>query len=396
MIEHRSIGSGQPSIDPCQFAELHCHSYFSLLDGASSPEVLAARARALGITALALTDHDSLAGAVRFQQAARAADLRAILGAEVTLDDGGHLTLLAATQAGYAHLCRLVTAARLDQVPSPLPDDSAAWPGKIAPGLSWTRLAELSDGVIALSGCRQGPVAAPLLAGDAAAALQAAGRLRDIFDDGRCYVEVQHHQRPDDDRLNRRLIELARRLQLPLAATGNVHYATQAESRLRDALIAIRHNESLTQARRAGRLPLNSNYALCTPAVVAQRFQHAPDAVMNTLAIAERCQAVIDFSSRRLPAFATPDGCSEFAHLYQLCHENLPRRYPDLTPAVLSQLAHELAVIQGAELAGYFLIVWDIMRFAARCRHSLPGAGLGRQLNRGLSVGNHQHRPAAA
>ncbi len=375
MIERRSIDSGQPSTDPCQFAELHCHSYFSLLDGASSPEALAARARALGITALALTDHDSLAGAVRFQQAARAADLQAILGAEVTLDDGGHLTLLAATRTGYANLSRLVTAARLDQMPASLSDDPAAWPGKVAPALSWARLAELNDGVIALSGCRQGPVAAPLLAGDAAAALQAAGRLRDIFDDGRCYVEVQHHQRPDDDRLNHRLTELARRLQLPLVATGNVHYATQAESRLRDAFIAIQHNESLTQARRAGRLPLNSNYALSAPALVTRRFQHAPDAVVNTLAIAERCQAVIDFSDRRLPAFATPDGCSEFAYLYQLCHKNLPRRYPDLTPAVLSQLAHELAVIQGAELAGYFLIVWDIMRFARAAGIRCQGRG---------------------
>ncbi|MCB0187933.1 MAG: PHP domain-containing protein, partial [Caldilineaceae bacterium] len=145
------------------YAELHCHSYFSLLDGASSPEALVDEAHRLGLTALALTDHDSLAGAVRFQSAAEQQGLHAIFGAEVTLATGHHLTLLAETQQGYANLCRLVSTARLDQLPT---DDNAPWPGKVVPALTWNRLAQQRAGLIALTVCRLGPVASPLLAGD--------------------------------------------------------------------------------------------------------------------------------------------------------------------------------------------------------------------------------------
>ncbi len=165
------------------YAELHCHSYFSLLDGASSPEDLVAQAVDLGLAALALTDHDSLAGAVRFWNAARAANLHPIFGAEVTLEDGCHLTLLAETQAGYGNLCQLVTAARLDQVEDANAIDAPAdsWAGKVAPALPWARLEKLAVGLVALTGCRRGPVAGPLCVGDIGKAEQALLHLRDLF-----------------------------------------------------------------------------------------------------------------------------------------------------------------------------------------------------------------------
>ncbi|MBK8049826.1 MAG: PHP domain-containing protein [Anaerolineales bacterium] len=245
------------------YAELHCHSYFSLLDGVSSPEALVARAVELGLTALALTDHDSLAGAVRFWLAARRAGLHAICGAEVPLADGRHLTLLAENQPGYANLCKLITVSRLDtllaqwQPDAPdaaAPANSAAlavhWPGKTDPALRWERLAEHEAGLIVLTGCRRGVVAAPLLRGDIVAARQALGQLQEIFGGDRLLIELQHHNLPDDDRLLRGLLGLARETGLPVVATHNVHYATVAHSQLRDVLSAVRHNLSLVDAPR--------------------------------------------------------------------------------------------------------------------------------------------------
>ncbi len=354
------------------YAELHCHSYFSLLDGCSSPEVLVAEARALGLQALALTDHDSLAGAVRFALAARPANLHAILGSEVMLaplQAGApphHLTLLAETQAGYANLCRLVSASRCDVLPPIAEDETppANWPGKTPPLLTWERLAQHTEGIIALSGCARGPIAAPLVQGDIDGAQVAARRLRTLYA-GKLYVELQHHSRGGDDLLVRRLVDVAHKLDLPLVATHNAHYATHAESRLRDALLAIDANLPLTAARRQGLLPATSMAHLQSAQAMARRFAGLPQALANTLVIAERCQASIDFAQHRLPAFLAPDSAiSEFTYLYQLCHANLNQRYPDLRPAVLTQLAHELDVIERAHLAGYFLIVWDLVRFA--------------------------------
>ncbi|MGL4648423.1 MAG: PHP domain-containing protein, partial [Caldilineaceae bacterium] len=376
------------------YAELHCHSNFSLLDGASSPEALVAQAQVLGLRALALTDHDSLAGAVRFQGAARKAGLPWIFGAEVTLEgplEGAsgalpesatlpHLTLLAETQEGYANLCRLISAARLDQLPAPPaafdaddPFDPAApvlnWPGKLPPRLRWERLAQHSAGLIVLTGCHQGPVAAPLLAdrtdGGMRAAARAAGHLHDLFGPGQLYVELQHQSRPDDDLLVRRLAQLARTLNLPLVATNNVHYATRDGARLRDAFLAIDENIPLSEARKRGLLPAGSLACLTDGATMQRRFRTLPQAIANTVEIADRCSAAIDFSHHRLPAFLPANSpVSEFQMLYQLCHDALPTRYPDLRSAVLKQLAHELDVIERAGLAGYFLIVWDMVRFA--------------------------------
>lgn len=361
------------------YAELHCHSYYSLLDGASSPEELAAAAKEKGLAALALTDHDSLSGAVRFSAAARRAGLHAVFGAEVTLADGAHLTLLAETQKGYANLCRLITVARRHPsgaagVAGPEAEDSqlqegaaeegAPWLGKVAPALPWDALAAHTDGLIALSGCRRGAVAAALLRGEREEAQAALRRLRDLFGAAQLFVELQHHDLPGDDRLVRQLLGLAHRLQLPVVATHNTHYASPERSLLRDALIAVRHRETLAEAQRRGRLPLNDGYALPAPAVMARRFAQRPDALANSLAIAERCGASLDFSDQRLPAFRTPKGLSGFQYLYQLCHARLPHCYPDLRPQVLKQLAHELEVIERAGLAAYFLVVWDLVRFA--------------------------------
>lgn len=332
------------------YAELRCHSYFSLLDGASSPEMLVTEAKRLGLAALALTDQASLAGAVRFWRAAKQQGLHPIFGAEVTLEDGSLLTLLAETQTGYGNLCRLVSAARLDQLPV---KEDVPWPGKVTPRLSWARLERHRQGLIALAACHHVESAQTHLL-----------RLREIFGAGQLYLAQTAHHLPGEAVQQAATWERVRACDIPVVATGNVYYATREASRLRDVFIAIRHNLSLTEARKAGLLPGSSSFALRYPAEMARDFGTWPEALQRTVEIAARCQVSLDFSGYRLPRFQTPEGFSEFAYLYELCHTQLPRRYPALRPRVLTQLAYELEIIEQAGLAGYFLIVWDIVRFA--------------------------------
>src|SRR5690606_28001451 len=188
--------------------------------------------------------------------------------------------------------------------PHPLISSSPhPWPGKVEPALAWDVLAAHTRGIIALRGCRRGPVAAPLLRGDETTARAALHRLLDLFGGKQLFVELQHHDLPDDERLVRRLLRLVHGTGVPVVATHNVHYATRERSMARDVLIATRHNTTLLDARRAGHLPLNSNYALPAPAAMARRFAERPDAITATVAIAERCQVSLDFSAQRLPVF---------------------------------------------------------------------------------------------
>lgn len=359
---------------PPFYVELHCHSYYSLCDGASSPEALLDRAVAVGLPALALTDHDNLYGAVRFWCAAQERNLRAIIGAEVTTT-AGHLTLLAETQAGYTNLCRLITQMHLGGDAGDA--EAGDWPGKGAAALTWEALDAHRHGLIVLTGCRHGPLAAPLLAGQPGLAKVHAGRLREIFGPKHLFVELQRHLLPDEPPLLRGLIELARRLGLPVVATNNVHYAERSGRRLQDVLVCIEHLTSLDEA--GERLRPNSEYHLKAAADMARLFPGLPDALSNSLDIAERCHANLDFSGQRLPAFPVPAGHTAFSYLYDLCQGGLHRKYQPVTPAASRQLAYELDVIERAGLSGYFLVVWDIVCFARnrgiRCQGRGSAAG---------------------
>lgn len=357
-----------------EYAELHCHSYFSLLDGASSPEELVWQAKHLGLRGLALTDHDNLSGAIRFWKAAQKAELHAIVGAEITLTDSKstteqHLTLLAETQQGYANLCQLLTASRMKQLPAGTDTDPGQWPGKVAPRLNWEQLDANATGLIALSGCRQGPVAAPLLLGQHDEAHAAAQTLKEIFGSNHFFIELQQQGLPDDRQLLEALLRVAWHHRIPAVATNNVHYATIEKAALRDVLLAIRHNQSLAEMSQNGNLPWNSQSALASPTQMVHRFSHLPDAVCRSTEIAERCQVSLDFSAQRLPDFQPPAdirGKSPFEILYELCHKALYQRYPQLAPRILKQMTHELDIIEKADLASFFLIVWGIVKFAQK------------------------------
>jgi len=215
------------------YAKLHCHTSYSFKDGASSAAELLLRARDLGLAALAVTDHDNLCGAMEFAQAAKTAGIKPIIGVELALASGHHVTLLAENAAGYRNICRLTTRAHMDP------------PERNQPALDPTLLASHAEGVICLSGCRNGEIASLADRGDLGAAREIARRYAGWFGEGNFFLELQQNLVRGDTARNRLLSRIGSELGIPTVATNNVHYHIPERSRLNDALVAIRHNKSL-------------------------------------------------------------------------------------------------------------------------------------------------------
>lgn len=342
------------------YIELHCHSYFSLLDGASSPEELVRRAAELGMSSLALTDHDNVYGAVRFAEAAQSAGIRPIFGAEITLTRGYHLTLLVENETGWHNLCQLISYAQHNA-----PKGQAALP--------LTVLDSLTDGLIALSGCKKGEITAALRNHDYTAALNAAQRYRGLFGPGNFWIELQHHLQPGDGVLVNELVELAQQLGLGYVATNNVHYATRNGCRLQDVLVCICHQTTLDEA--GPLLRPNSEFYLKSTRQLAPLFATYPEALTNTSLIADRCRFTLAYGLQDLPQFPTPANLTATAYLGQLCEAALSQRYPDSSTHARQQLAHELTIIERAGLVNYFLIVWDIVHYARQAGIRCQGRG---------------------
>jgi len=353
------------------YVELHAHSDHSLLDGVASPEALVARAGELEMDALALTDHDGLYGAVRFVLAAQQAGIKPILGSEVTLagegpDDESHLTLLVETGEGYANLCRLITLARQGRE-------------KGVARLSKRDLAAHAGGLIALSGCRRGEIAQLLTANRFERALEVARGYARVFS---FFIELQRHYRRGDNRMLRDLVVLADRAGLEVVATGNAHYLHPHQREVHDVLSCIRHHTTLEDARDT--LRPNAEYHLRSPQEMATLFDDIPIALENGLRIAERCAPATDYlpaGPQTLPRYPVPGacpeqsrrGCSPDFYLCEMCEQALRYRYPHNPPREL--LARELAVIRETGLADYFLVVWDIVRFARHAGIRCQGRG---------------------
>lgn len=328
------------------YVELHAHSYFSLLDGSSSPATLVAQAAALGLPALALTDHDAVYGATTFVRAAQAAGVQPLLGAELTLDDGAHLTLLVESEQGWANLCTLITLGRAETAK-----------GHCA--VPWSALAEHHNGLIALSGCRRGHLARAVLAGDRARVTAVLATYQRIFGRAHYWVELQHHLHPTDQRLVRDLSALAEAHGLGMVVSNNVHYATRAEHRLHDVLVAIRHNQTLDAL--VDQLRTNSEYYLKAAPQLIPLFLDQREALHNTMRLAERCSFTPQYGLQVLPTVPTPNEMPALEYLATLCRVALP---PHPSTTLTDRLSHELAIIGRAGLANYFLVVWDIVRFA--------------------------------
>ena len=354
------------STAPGPYCELHAHSCFSLLDGVPFPEELAERALELGLPALALTDHDALYGLVPFCLRAKELGLKPIVGAEVTLEDRTHLTLLAENQAGYANLCQLITIARMNAE-------------KGSSALPWEALPVHSAGLICLTGCRQGAIPQLLFARDHVRAQTTLNFLLDAFGRDQVYIELQRNLRRDDVRLSRWLSNLAQARGLKSVATGNVHYLTPADAEVQDVLVSNRERASLPELaesvrawhavpRLATPLRPNAEYFLRSAAEMYALYPDLPQAVVNTLEIAGRCSVELPMGLQVLPEYPTPKGIEAQTFLRRLCQRELPRLYPAQVRArqAAPLLEKELALIEQLGLANYFLVVWDIVNFCRR------------------------------
>lgn len=428
------------------YAELHAHTDFSFLDGASTPDELIERAVELGLHGLAVTDHAGLYGAVRFVGAARDAGLHPIVGVEIELLDalvpdlagivvpdrrhrrprpgtptvpgmsdapgmpiaregrparprparsrlpghrapvkedlrgvgervrGPHLVLLARSAVGWRSLCRLISHANMAGT-------------KGVPRFSQALLAEHTEGLVALSGCRDGELARRLRVGDRAGARAVAERYAARFGRGDgpaasgFFIELSHHLLPDDDWLVSEAAALADELGLPVVVTNDVHYARPADRELQDVLTAIRHGrtlDTLADLRRPDGLSYLASgeellgRAVGLPSAAARSWR---EGIATSVELAASCSVDLGFEQYRFPGFAVPAGETPFSYLVELCQTGARRRYHPLTPAVVRQLAHELDVIERTGLAEFFLICWDLMRFARE--QGIPAQGRG-------------------
>ncbi|GAA2983452.1 error-prone DNA polymerase [Microbacterium terrae] len=351
------------------YAELHAHSSFSFLDGASSPEELAEEAERLGLHALAITDHDGFYGIVRFAEAAENLALRTVFGAELSLGHldlsptparrgeadpiGSHLLVLARGEEGYHRLASVLTHAQL----------RGAEKGR--PSYDLDELAELGrDHFAVLTGCRKGAVRRALAEAGADAAGREIDRLVGLFGAEAVNVELVDHGNPLDTRDNDALAALARERGLPVVATNNVHYAAPERRLLAAAVAAVRANRSLDELD--GWLPSHAAAHLRSGAEMAERFVRHPDAVARTIVLADELAFPLRRVKPALPRQEVPDGHTPMTWLRHLVWQAVPRKYPDATADDRARIEKELGVIEMKDFPGYFLIVHGIVQEARR------------------------------
>jgi error-prone DNA polymerase len=361
------------------YVELHAHSAYSFLDGASQPEELAARAAELGHEALALTDHDGVYGSLEFAYAAKQFGVRPITGAEVTLADESHLTLLVESARGYANLCRLLTAAHAHTRDT---TNREPLPPRLDPAL----LEEQNEGLICLSGCARN--------GLAARDPNAAARLARAFGPDRFYVELQRPYERGDARRNSHLRDLAATLGVRTVATGDVHAHDRCRATLQDVLVAVRCRTSLEGCERERRG--NHESVLLSPAEMRDRFADDPEAVEQTAELARRLQFdLTEELGYRYPDFSDGDEPA-IVQLRRVCEAAFVERYSDLNGhkrRVRRRLEEELALIDELGLAGFFLLHWEVLELAREVALEVRGPGSMRHVlppgrGRGSSVGS--------
>lgn len=358
------------------FVHLHVHSEFSLLDGLARLPDLCRRAKELGMGALALTDHGSMYGAIKFHNAAQSADIKPIYGCEMYQArrrmhqrDGKadsrsyHLTLLAADMAGYQNLLKLVTTANMEGF-------------YYRPRIDLELLAEHSQGLICLSGCIAGQVPSLLQEGQIDQARRAIGWFKDLFGPDRYFIELQRHAGvPELERINVHLAELAREAGLRCVATNDVHYTLRENAFAQELLLALQTGTTLSDPNR---MQMGSDdYYLMSPDEMRQLMASYPEAVENTLLVAEQCDVDLGFQGYHLPKFPIPEQDSAEGYLRLLCEEGLRRRYPEITPEIRQRLDYELRVIHEMGFDDYFLINEDLVRWAKKDAKMLVGPGRG-------------------
>ncbi len=355
---------------PSSFVHLHVHSHYSLLDGATRIEGMIARAKQWNMPSVAITDHGNLFGAVEFYNAARKAGIKPILGCEAYLAFGDrrqkepvegkemyHLLLLAMNREGYQNLVRLSTIAYTEGFYR-------------KPRIDKEVLREFSSGLLCTSTCIGGEIPQTLMNRDRAAAEDMAKTYLEIFGPDRFFMEIQDHQMPEQKTLNPELIDMARRLGVATIATNDVHYLDHADYEAHDVLCCINTGKQVADEGRF-KFPTDQFY-FKSPEEMAALFPDAPEALSNTLRVADLCNVELDLGKRYAPVYRVPaeivDETSkpldDGAYLRRLVYDGAEKRYPKISPELRERIEYELGVITGKGFASYFLIVWDCVRFA--------------------------------
>ncbi|TYP56711.1 DNA polymerase III subunit alpha [Thermosediminibacter litoriperuensis] len=346
------------------FVHLHVHTNYSLLDGACDIAKLAKKARELGMNAMAMTDHGVMYGIIDFYKAMKAEGVKPVIGCEVYMakrsmadresgidDDQYHLVLLAENKTGYKNLVKLVSLGFLEGF-------------YYKPRIDKEVLKKHSEGLIALSACLAGEIPYLLEKGEYEKAKEAACELNDIFGKGNFFLELQDHGIPEQKRVNAGLVRLSKETGIPLVATNDVHYILKSDEPVHDAMLCIQTGKTVKDE---DRLKFHSAELYLKPKEeMWGLFAPLPEALENTVMIAERCNVELDFGRIHLPHFEVPQGFTQDSYLEKLCYEGLVERYGRITPAVKARLDHELDVIKRMGYSSYFLIVWDFVNFARK------------------------------
>lgn len=357
-----------------KFVHLHVHSEFSLLDGACRIKDLIAKAKKNNMPALALTDHGVMYGVIQFYKEAIANKIKPIIGCEVYLAPGSrkdksngkkespsHLILLAKNKKGYQNLLQLITSSFLEGF-------------YYKPRIDKDILKEYSEGLIGLSACLRGEIPRMILQNNFTKARELAISYQKIFGEKDFYLELQNNTMPEQIKVNQELIKLGHSLKIPLVATNDVHYISREDREAHDILLCI---QTATNLDDPNRMKLSTDeFYFNTPEEMQNHFADIPEALENTVKIAQKCNLEIDFRNAHLPDFNLPDNLTDNDYLRQLCYEGAKNKFQKLDESIIKRLDYELSVIKKMGFATYFLIVWDFVNYA-KSHHIMVGPGRG-------------------
>ncbi|SHH18056.1 DNA-directed DNA polymerase III (polc) [Tepidibacter thalassicus DSM 15285] len=356
------------------FIHLHVHTEYSLLDGFSRINKLIKRAKELNMKAVAITDHGSMFGVIEFYKKAKKEGIKPIIGCEVytasrSLRDKdpnfdkyqGHLVLLAKDMTGYKNLIKLVSTAYVEGF-------------YYKPRIDFEELQKHSEGIIALSACLGGDVQQSLLNRNYEKAKKIALKLNDIFGQDNFYLELQDHGLKEQREVNLSLIKLSEETGIPLVVTNDVHYVSKEDSKIHDILLCIQTGKTFKDENRM-KFETDEFY-LKSKEEMYDLFSYVPDALENTVKIANRCNLEFDFNQIHLPKYKVPDGFTPSSYLRKLCMDGLKERFENPSNEIIERLNYELNVIENMGYVEYFLIVWDFINFAKE-NNIMVGPGRG-------------------
>ena len=363
-----------------KFVNLHVHSYYSILSGLSKPEEYVKKAKEQGATAIAMTDHGTMHGAIEFFKACQKHDIKPIIGCDVyiafnKLTDKRHqidnkrsrAVLLAETQEGYENLLKMATVAALEGY-------------YYKPRVDWDLMKEHSKGIIALSGSIWGDIPQAILNGDTGRAKEVIERFQSIYGKENFYLQLEHHPALTQQKtVNDALIKLSKELNVPMVASVDTHYVNPEDNVAQDIMTCIASARNLDDPGRFSMM--NADYSMHDPEKIIEYFQDIPEAIENTVKIADRCQVDFDFETYRIPTFPTPESKSDLEYLHELCYQGLIVKYKldqkgcksqkdvlnakeENVKALSDRLEYELKIIADMGFVGYFLIVWDFVKWA--------------------------------